>query len=290
MNNTATVSALDMPDHFPLSGKVPLQSVVFDWSGVLLDFGQQAPNAAWQRVFEQRGVPIDPTQFKLDPTDPPHTQLDVIVNLDPIFERWQQVRSEPLDPATQALLLDEHQSARIKVLAEQTSLVRGASQCIEQLRSKSFNLGGNSHYDHEMTQAMLREAMIQGLQLDTTVGADDISSHPPQAPFRLLQHLTSMATWPTSALVVVSADPAWLKQGLELGCWCIAVSASGRGCGITEEQWLALDDHQRRQSVAAPEQAFERIGVHFIIDTVADVCRCIEQIESIISLNETPGE
>ncbi len=41
-----------------------IQAVIFDWAGTVVDYGCNAPVVVLQRIFEQRGVPLEPAESR----------------------------------------------------------------------------------------------------------------------------------------------------------------------------------------------------------------------------------
>lgn len=78
--------------------------------------------------------------------------------------------------------------------------------------------------------------------------------------------------------VLVSGDPRLLQAGLNAGLWTIGLAACGPLCGLSQEQWQALDDKQREHRRGQATLQLFGLGVHSVIDHLQELADCLADI------------
>lgn len=79
-----------------------------------------------------------------------------------------------------------------------------------------------------------------------------------------------------------------IEEGSNAGMWTVGVAVSGNEIGLPLADWEALpaaDQRQRR------ERAYQRLltgGAHYVIDSIADLPRCLDAIEARLARGERP--
>ena len=73
-----------------------------------------------------------------------------------------------------------------------------------------------------------------------------------------------------------------LQEGLNAGMWVIGVIFSGNEFGKNEYEFNKLTDKEKLKIRKKISHKFRRIGAHYVIDTIKDLPKIIEQIENKI--------
>ena len=70
--------------------------------------------------------------------------------------------------------------------------------------------------------------------------------------------------------------------------WTIGLAISGNEVGLMLDDWNATapDEQERKRSKAYDRMA--RCGSHYVVDTIADVMPCIDDIQARIHRGERP--
>jgi phosphonoacetaldehyde hydrolase len=70
--------------------------------------------------------------------------------------------------------------------------------------------------------------------------------------------------------------------------WTIALAVSGNEVGMALAEWRALAPAAQQ---AKRERAYARLqqcGAHYVVDSIADILPCIDDIEARIRRGDTP--
>ena len=70
--------------------------------------------------------------------------------------------------------------------------------------------------------------------------------------------------------------------------WTVGLAVSGNEVGLSLADWEALPEQDR---AARRERAYRRMrqsGAHYVVDTIADLMPCIDDIAARLSRGERP--
>jgi phosphonoacetaldehyde hydrolase len=91
-----------------------------------------------------------------------------------------------------------------------------------------------------------------------------------------------------AACVAVDDTVPGIHAGLNAGMWTVALTVSGNEVGLGLAAWQALSSEEQEQR---RRRAFDKLaasGAHYLVDSVADLLPCIEDIEVRLRRGETP--
>ncbi|WP_137886811.1 HAD family phosphatase [Pseudomonas sp. 2FE] len=217
-------------------------AVLFGLSGCLVDFGARTlpvtllrlrPDAASQRL---------PTQFA------PATALAVVLGRDP-------------QPAE---LLGLNQ-ALVETASEHAEVTPGALALLDQLQQQGVPC------------AWLDELPCDaGTRLATPLpswlhAAQLCNSRPWPAPDACWQTLMELKVANLDGCVLISGEPRLLQAGLNAGLWTVGLAACGPLCGQAPADWQALPARERDQLRAQATLELYRLGVHSVVDHLAEL-------------------
>jgi phosphonoacetaldehyde hydrolase len=138
-----------------------------------------------------------------------------------------------------------------------------------------------------MTAINRRDAERQGYVPDSTVSASEMPAGRPY-PFMCLQNAINLQVDTVAACVKVDDTVPGIYEGLNAGMWTVGLAISGNEVGMSLDEWTALDDADRE---IRRNRAFDRMkssGAHYVVDTIADLMPCIEDIEARLKRGEKP--
>jgi len=107
-------------------------------------------------------------------------------------------------------------------------------------------------------------------------------------PFMCLQNAIDLEIDCVAACVKVDDTIPGVEEGLNAGMWTVGLAISGNEVGLSLEDWQALpgDEQKLRR-----ERAYRRMlqsRAHSVVDRIADLMPCIQNIEARIRRGERP--
>ena len=265
----------------------PIQAVLLDWAGTTMDFGCIAPAVVFVEVFRRRGVPISMAEARVPMGAHKRVHIQKITELDAVRQRWQERHGRwPSEDDVDAMFAD-FVPLQLECLSTYSDLIPGTLEVVAGLRRRGIKIGSTTGYTSEMTAINLRDAERQGYKPDSTVSASEMPAGRPY-PFMCLQNAINLQVDSVAGCVKVDDTIPGVEEGLNAGMWSIGLAVSGNEVGLSLADWEALPEDEK---TARRERAYRRMlqsGAHYVVDTIADLMPCLDDIEARLKRGERP--
>jgi len=264
-----------------------IQAVLFDWAGTTMDFGCMAPVQAFVEVFKRMQVPITVEEARAPMGAHKRVHIQRITELDAVRRRWLAVHGRSPDDSDVSALFAEFVPLQLACLSSYSTLIPGTLAVIASLRARGIKIGSTSGYLADMMRVNQADAKRQGYEPDATVCASDVPAGRPY-PHMCLQNVIALGVSAVQACVKVDDTIPGVEEGLNAGMWTIGLAVSGNEVGMPLTQWRALSEADQQ---ARREPAYARMrlaGAHYVVDSIADILPCIEDIQARIRRAEGP--
>ena len=265
----------------------PVQAVLLDWAGTTMDFGCIAPAVVFAQVFERQGVPITMDEARAPMGAHKRVHIQKICELDAVRRRWRETHDRLPDERDVDAMFAEFVPLQLECLSTYAELIPGTLDVVAQLRARGIKIGSTTGYTTEMTAINLRDGARQGYQPDSTVSASEMPAGRPH-PFMCLQNAINLQVDCVQACVKVDDTIPGVEEGLNAGMWSVGLAVSGNEVGLSLADWEGLPEDEQQ---ARRERAYRRMlqsGAHYVVDTIADLMPCIEDIETRLRRGERP--
>lgn len=267
----------------------PVQAVVFDWAGTVIDFGCMAPVHALLDMFAAEGVAITPAEARADMGKAKLDHLRAILAEPGVAARWAEAKGSEAGEADVQRLYAALEPAMAEAAARAATLIPGAAETIAELRRLGVRIGSGTGYTRAMMAPILPAAAAQGYAPDAVICAGETPSGRP-APLMTWAALIQLDAWPAGACVKVDDAPVGIAEGRAAGCWTVGVAASGNEVGLDREALAALPESERQARVRAAADRLKAAGADFVIDDVSHLLPVIHEIAARIGMGENPGQ
>ncbi len=265
----------------------PVQAVLLDWAGTTMDYGCVAPAVVFVEVFKRKQVPITMAEARAPMGAHKMVHIRKITQLDSVRSRWRETHGRlPAEEDVEAMF-EDFVPLQLECLSTYSDLIPGALETVNGLRERGIKIGSTTGYTTEMTDINRRDAERQGYIPDSTVCASEMPAGRPY-PFMCLQNAINLQVDTVAACVKVDDTIPGIYEGLNAGMWTVGLAISGNEVGLSLNEWNALDDDDRE---IRRDRAWERMkscGAHYVVDTIADLMPCIDDIEARIARGEKP--
>ncbi|MGI9414558.1 MAG: phosphonoacetaldehyde hydrolase [Hyphomicrobiales bacterium] len=265
----------------------PVQAVLLDWAGTTMDYGCVAPAVVFIEVFKRKQVPITMAEARAPMGAHKMVHIRKITQLDSVRARWQDAHGRyPREDDVEAMF-EEFVPLQLECLSTYSDLIPGALDTVNGLKQRGIKIGSTTGYTTEMTEINLRDAAKQGYVPESTVCASEMPAGRPY-PFMCLQNAINLQIDTVAACVKVDDTIPGIYEGLNAGMWTVGLAISGNEVGLTLEEWNALPDEDKE---IRRDRAWDRMkgsGAHYVVDTIADLMPCIDDIEARLSRGERP--
>lgn len=285
--NVVEITGEEMAFQFTRTYRGKVQLVIFDWAGTTVDFGCQAPVAAFVEGFRDMGVEVTREAARGPMGMEKRAHIEAVSALDEVARRWQEVHKRSVNDSDIDIMFEKFSSLLLDSIAAQSVLIPGISEVIETLRSRGVRIGASTGYFSEAADLVVKGAAGQGYIPDYTTCASEVPAGRP-APWMIYRVMQALDVYPPGAVVNVGDTPVDIESGLNAGVWSIGVAATGNQMGLSAEELRALTPEQYKHQLSAARESLSRAGAHYVIDTMEELPAVIEKIEDKLASGSNP--
>lgn len=265
----------------------PIQAVILDWAGTTQDHGVYAPAIVFIDVFRQYDVEITMAEarapmglFKLD-------HIRAISKTPSVAEKWRAAHGHDCTEEDVQAMFADFQPMQVAAMTRYATLIPGTVEVVNEMKRRGYRTGSTTGFMRAAADVALAEAARQGYVPDSTVCADEVPAGRPE-PWMVLRNLENLRVFPPAAAVKIGDTKIDIDEGLNAGTWTIGLSRSGNYVGLTEVEFFALAAEERRELVAKADDLLRRQGAHYVVETIADVIPCLDDIEARLASGDRP--
>lgn len=273
--------------HYQRSYRGPVRAVILDWAGTTVDFGSLAPVAAFVRLFAEQGVAISVAEARGPMGLEKREHIRQLCEAPAIAARWHERHGVEPSAAEVDRLYEVFVPLQVDVIREHVQLVPGCRETVAGLRERGIRIGANTGYSRAMMEPLLEAAAAQGYVPDSAVCATEVPRGRPY-PYMSLRNVIELEVETVQSCVKVDDTVPGIEEGLNAGMWTVGVAVSGNEVGLALTDWQALP---RVEQQRYRERAYQRLlagGAHYVVDTIADLPRCLDAIEGRLARGERP--
>jgi phosphonoacetaldehyde hydrolase len=265
----------------------PIRCVILDWAGTTMDFGCMAPAVVFRQVFEKAGVPISLEEARIPMGAHKRVHIGLICEIASVRRRWIETHgSEPTDDDV-GRMFDDFVPMQEACLSEYSQLIPGTLEAIAECRNRGYKIGSTSGYLPGMLAINLADAEKQGYLPDATFGAGDVKRGRP-FPHMVLRNMLELDISPVQSVVKVDDTLTGIEEGLNAGAWGIGLAISGNEVGVQLDEWNAFSEEVKQKHRDRIYPTMYQRGAHYVIDSIADLIPCLDDIEQRLKRGEKP--
>lgn len=264
-----------------------IQAVLLDWAGTTMDYGCMAPAVVFVEVFKRRGVPISMEEARAPMGAHKRVHIQKITQLDSVQKRWREKHGRAPDDSDIEAMFQEFVPLQVKCLSDYSALIPGTLETVAAMRSRGYRIGSTTGYTTEMMAVNLKDAAKQGYKPDSTVCASDVPAGRPY-PYMCLQNVINLGVSPVEACVKIDDTRPGVEEGLNAGMWTIGLAMSGNEIGLPLAELQAMPAAEREAKRQAAYARMYQTGAHYVVDSIADILPCLDDIEARLARGEKP--
>lgn len=264
-----------------------IRLVIFDWAGTTIDFGCQAPVAAFVALFAARGVAISTAEARAPMGLHKKDHIRAMLSQPAIAQRWRTITAKDWTERDVENLYCELTPIQIEAIQQYSQLIPGVVDTVSLLRSRGLKVAATTGYFRTATDIVLEASRKQGYQPDFAICADDVPAGRP-APWMIFRCMEATGIYPPHAVVKVGDTVVDIEDGRNAGCWSIGVVDSSNEMGLTEVEFQSISQRERDNRREQIRNSFLKAGAHAVINEIRELPSLIESLSSRIKLGERP--
>jgi len=265
----------------------PIEALILDWAGTAVDFGSLAPVRAFQSLFAERGIELSEAQVRGPMGAEKRAHIAALCQLPEVQQHWQTHYGRV--PSEQDIdeLFARFIPLQIAAIETGSQLIPGLLDMCQWAEQRKVAIAGNTGYARSMVAGLVQRAAEQGYRPASVVCADEVARGRPH-PNMSLMNAMQLGVLKLANCVKIDDTTPGIAEGLNAGMWTIALAISGNEVGLSLEQWQQLPKLQQQQARESAYTTMRAAGAHYVIDSIAQVAECLEDIERRLERGERP--
>jgi phosphonoacetaldehyde hydrolase len=268
--------------------KGPLQAVVFDWAGTLVDWGSFAPTQVLVDAFAGFGIAITLAEARGPMGLAKWDHIHTLGQQPDIAARWRDKHGRDMTRADVDALYAAFMPLQIERVAAYSDAIPGAVEALAALRRRGLKIGSCSGYPRAVMQPLLAHAASQGIAPDHAVATDDLAAGGRPGPWMALANVIELGVGEVAACVKVDDTVPGIAEGRAAGMWTVGLTLSGNEVGLTREEIAGLDPSELAARRERAEDKLRCAGAHYVIDSIAELPRVLDAIDARLARGEQP--
>jgi phosphonoacetaldehyde hydrolase len=195
----------------------PLQAVIFDWAGTLVDFGSLAPTQIFVEAFASFGITITLAQARGPMGLSKWQHIHELLQDEGIRAQWHKAFGQPPADADVDAIYARFMPMQIAKVGEFSAPIDGAPELLGWLRAQGLKVGSCSGYPREVLNQLLPQAAANGLAPDHVVAGDEMAAGGRPGPFMALANVLALGIGDVRACVKVDDTVPGIEEGRNAG-------------------------------------------------------------------------
>jgi phosphonoacetaldehyde hydrolase len=267
----------------------PIQAVIFDWAGTIVDFGSFAPTTIFVEAFRQGfNFEITLAEARIPMGLGKWDHIQQVGLLESVNARWNEKFGRPMNSDDVDTIYAAFMPLQKAKVADHAEPILDAVEVINGLKEKGIKIGSCSGYPREVMDVLSPVAADYGYKPDAIVATDDLIQGGRPAPFMALKNVIDLKVTDVKACIKVDDSAPGIFEGHNAGMWTIGLLLSGNEAGITLEEFEKADEATLETARQNAANSFKASAPHYLIDTINDLPKIIVDIERKIQQGERP--
>ncbi|MBF0530421.1 MAG: phosphonoacetaldehyde hydrolase [Deltaproteobacteria bacterium] len=265
----------------------PVQAVILDWAGTVIDYGCLGPVSVFVKIFEQNKVPVTMAEARAAMGLKKKDHIRAMCAMESVATKWRAAHGRlPTEDDVEAMYLVT-EPMMVKAVTDHCDIIPGALEAIATLRTNGIKIGSTTGYPGVVMQPLRALAAERGYRPDSVVCPDDVPAGRPH-PYMCFLTAINLKVYPLEACVKIGDTVADIKEGLNAGLWTIGLTKTGNELGLRESEALALHPDELQVRLSAIEEKFHEAGAHYVAESLGDCPRLIEDIQARLRNGQRP--
>ena len=264
-----------------------LKAAVFDWAGTVIDHGSQAPMGVFVKAFKTFGVDITIAEARGPMGMAKRDHIKTLMSQPRIAAAWEAAQGAAPDDAAIDRVYEVFVPMNVEAVTDFCTMIEGAVPAVNRMRARGLKIGSTTGYTRSIMAKVLPLAAAQGYEPDNLVCAGDLAEGRPSA-LMMYRTFLDLGVWPAHKVVKVDDTGVGIAEGLNAGCWTVAVAVSGNAFGLNPAETALLSPAEFAAMKAKAYADLRRTGAHYVIDSVADIDWVLDEIEGRLARGERP--
>jgi phosphonoacetaldehyde hydrolase len=254
-----------------------IKAVIFDWAGTTVDFGSRAPMGAFVKLFQENGISISIDEARIPMGMNKWDHIQALLSLPQIQNQWQQLHGQlPISSDIDRLLAQFIPMNKL-ALQENSELIPGVVQVVQQLEFDGVQIGSTTGYVRELMDILIPIASEAGYRPEICICSGETELGRP-SPQMMKRCASFFGIDDPQRIIKVDDTLPGIQEGQNFGSWTVGVALSGNALGLSLKEFNQLHEKEKNQLCSEARERIAMMEPDFVIDSVADLMPVVTEI------------
>lgn len=245
--------------------------IIFDWAGTTVDYGCFAPMQAFIEEFKSRGITPTMEEVRAPMGMLKIDHIRTMLKMPRILGEWiAQYGSEPEEADVQ-VMYDRYEKHLLSILPNFTDPKPGVIKTVQAIKGRGIHIGSTTGYNDKMMGIVVPNAASKGFSPDYWVSPDAVEQKGRPYPYMVFENMKKFAVHDVRRVIKVGDTVSDIEEGKNAGVYTVGVLEGSSQVGLTEEEYLALDDGQKLEACERAADVFREAGADAVIYRMEDL-------------------
>lgn len=251
------------------------KAVIFDWAGTTVDYGCFAPVQAFVEVFKHFG--IEPTMEEVrEPMGMlKRDHIRTMLKMERISGLWKEKYGRDWTEEDVDKLYNVFEEKLLSILDQFAEVKPYVLETIEALRKRGIKIGSTTGYTDKMMAIVVPKAKENGYAPDVWFSPDAVGGMGRPYPYMVFKNMEVLKIQNIDQVVKVGDTISDIKEGKNAGVYTVGVVEGSSEMGLTQEEYEALDEIEKKKRVEAVKTNFLNAGADEVILNMKDLLKIV---------------
>lgn len=256
----------------------PVEAVIFDWAGTVVDYGCMAPVQAMKTAFAQKKLNITLDEIRQPMGMSKYEHIKSILGMERVIQLFSQIYGRKYEAADINLIFASFEESIFSLLPQNSHVIPDVLSVQTYLRNKQIKIGSTTGYTRKMINIVMHCAKAQGYHPDVIVAADEVLHGRPH-PYMLQQNIAKLCISDVRRVVKVGDTIADIEEGLCAGCWSVGVIKGSSMLGLSECEVDSIPRDSLQKRMLKVKYEMLSAGAHYVIENINELPYVIDVLE-----------
>lgn len=266
-----------------------VEGIILDWAGTAVDFGCFAPVNVFIDIFHNARIDVTMAEAREPMGMLKIDHIRAMLSMPRISSLWKEQYGREFTEADVERLYAEFEPALLASLSEYTNPIPEVLETVQVLRERGIKIGSTTGYTKKMMDIVVPNAKQKGYSPDFLVTPDETDSYGRPYPYMIYRNMEELKLTASWSVIKVGDTVSDIKEGINAGVWSVGVVIGSSEMGLTQEEFTALTEEEKEQSIYTTRQRFIENGADFVIQTMGELPLLMEKLEEMIEAGKRPG-
>ncbi len=223
-----------------------IKAVIFDWAGTTVDYGSFAPVEAFSKVFRDYKVEATMEEIRKPMGMLKWDHIKTVLEMPRVNAKFNEVYGRNFTTEDVDKMYAGFEDSLFAILKDFGNPKPYVIETVAALREKGIKIGSTTGYTDSMMAIVTKAAEENGYKPDAWFSPDSTNGVGRPFPFMVYRNMEALKLDDIRTVIKVGDTISDIKEGKNAGMFTIGIIEGSSEMGLTEEEYNALSDDERK--------------------------------------------